>query len=169
MLIKQVQILNILVFSSSTLDLLTPYKTRHGPTHSNRHVRDCQHIKYGNLTHELFPAQRKKNLTLPVVETNYYRKKTDRTYGSKYNHGHLNIIQNPLQTLTVLEPGGRGGCKNNTRSTVSQTVRSKHCIVSTNGGLFNTHTGACLGWYKFSPIFTFGRKIFVLCIQLYQI
>lgn len=39
-------------------DVLLPYARGHGPAHSHRHVRDCQSVLYGNVTHESWPPGR---------------------------------------------------------------------------------------------------------------
>ena len=54
-------------------------------------------------------------------------------------------MNNPARTLTVLEPGGRGGCENRTRSTVRDTARTQQCVLATNAGFYNTTTDECLG------------------------
>ena len=54
-------------------------------------------------------------------------------------------MNNPARTLTVMEPGGRGGCENRTRSTVRETARTQQCVLATNAGFYNTTTDECLG------------------------
>ncbi|XP_074646093.1 N-acetylglucosamine-1-phosphodiester alpha-N-acetylglucosaminidase-like [Tubulanus polymorphus] len=131
-------------------DILLPYLHEHNrPKHSNRYVRDCQHVKYKNVTHELYPAQTFNstyvNNRLPIVKTYNFRKDTGPFYNQRTVYGHFNIIQDPTNTVTVLEPGGNGGCKNKVLETVKNTAKLKSCICSTNAGLFNTHDGSCLG------------------------
>ncbi|XP_064640123.1 N-acetylglucosamine-1-phosphodiester alpha-N-acetylglucosaminidase-like isoform X2 [Lineus longissimus] len=130
-------------------DWLLPYNInkRHGSKLLHRQIRDCQHIKYKNVTHELFAAHGTSNGTvvLPIVTTKYFRTKVGPYYHQKTIYGHISYVNNPKRTLSVIEPGGPGGCANHTRETVKNTAKKKKCIVSTNAGFFNTKTGACLG------------------------
>ena len=34
-------------------DILEPYLYQYGASHSERYVRDCQHVKFRNITHEI--------------------------------------------------------------------------------------------------------------------
>lgn len=51
-------------------DLLLPYAHGHGPSHSHRHVRDCQSVLYGNTTHESRPSSNHSGL--PVAESTVF-------------------------------------------------------------------------------------------------
>ncbi|NWU52805.1 NAGPA acetylglucosaminidase, partial [Dromas ardeola] len=125
--------------------LLQPYfPARHGPQHNHRHVRDCQPLKYGNVTHEAWPSDNRTGS--PVATT--------RTFVSyippdgedrKVVYGHFTFVRNPLRTFSVLEPGGTGGCQAQRRATVEETARLGKCLVAQNGGYFNMETGGCLG------------------------
>ncbi|XP_061847920.1 N-acetylglucosamine-1-phosphodiester alpha-N-acetylglucosaminidase, partial [Colius striatus] len=125
--------------------LLQPYfPARHGPRHHHRHVRDCQPRKYGNVTHEAWPSD--GGTGSPVATT--------RTFVSyippdgedrKAVYGHFTFVRNPLRTLSVLEPGGTGGCQAQRRATVEETAKLGKCLVAQNGGYFNMETGECLG------------------------
>ncbi|NXD63465.1 NAGPA acetylglucosaminidase, partial [Eolophus roseicapillus] len=125
--------------------VLQPYfPFRHGPQHSNRHVRDCQPLKYGNVTHEAWPSD--NSTGGPVATT--------RTFVSyippegedrRAVYGHFTFVRNPLRTFSVLEPGGTGGCQAHRRATVEETARLGRCLVAQNGGYFDMGTGECLG------------------------
>ncbi|CAM9500518.1 unnamed protein product [Bubo scandiacus] len=125
--------------------LLQPYfPSRHGPRHHHRHVRDCQPLKYGNLTHEAWPSDNRTGG--PVATT--------RTFVSyippggkdhKVVYGHFTFVRNPLRTFSVLEPGGAGGCQAHRRAPVEETAKLGKCLVAQNGGYFDMGTGECLG------------------------
>ncbi|NWI49223.1 NAGPA acetylglucosaminidase, partial [Calyptomena viridis] len=122
---------------------LQPYLPgRHGPRHGHRHVRDCQPLKYGNVTHEAWPGD--NNTAGPVAVT-----RTFVSYippeGGRVVYGHFTFVRNPLRTLSVLEPGGAGGCRAHRRATVEETAKLGKCLVAQNGGYFNMETGECLG------------------------
>ena len=57
----------------------------------------------------------------------------------------MTTVHDPLRTLSVLEPGGPGGCGFNHRATVAETAEAAGCLFSQNAGFFNTSTGQCLG------------------------
>ncbi|XP_019395698.1 PREDICTED: N-acetylglucosamine-1-phosphodiester alpha-N-acetylglucosaminidase, partial [Crocodylus porosus] len=126
-------------------DLLLPYPpSRHGPQHSHRHVRDCQAVVHGNVTHEAWPSDRSTGL--PVATTRMFVSDIppkDRKQRKVY--GHFTFVRNPLRTFSVLEPGGVGGCSTRWRATVEETARHGQCLVAQNGGYFNMDTGECLG------------------------
>ncbi|XP_053936163.1 N-acetylglucosamine-1-phosphodiester alpha-N-acetylglucosaminidase isoform X2 [Cuculus canorus] len=124
---------------------LQPYPpSRHGPRHPHRHVRDCQPLHYGNATHEAWPGD--TTGSGPVATT--------RTFVSylplhgqdrRAVYGHFTFVRDPLRTLSVLEPGGAGGCQQHRRAPVEQTARLRGCLVAQNGGYFDMETGECLG------------------------
>ena len=53
---------------SLVLDLLVPYKHRHGGPRHHRVVRDCQPAKYNNVTHEIYKSFFSDDVNLPVYE-----------------------------------------------------------------------------------------------------
>ncbi|XP_051636790.1 N-acetylglucosamine-1-phosphodiester alpha-N-acetylglucosaminidase [Manacus candei] len=124
---------------------LQPYSPgRHGPRHGHRHVRDCQPRRYGNVTHEAWPGD--NSTAGPVAATrtfvSYFPPEGS---GRKALYGHFTFVRNPLRTLSVLEPGGAGGCREQRRATVQETAQLGNCLVAQNGGYFNMETGECLG------------------------
>ncbi|NWT60711.1 NAGPA acetylglucosaminidase, partial [Erythrocercus mccallii] len=125
--------------------LLQPYPPwRHGPRHSHRHVRDCQPLKYGNVTHEAWPGDNSTAGPVAVTRTfvSYIHPEgSDR----KVIYGHFTFVRNPLRTFSVLEPGGAGGCLAQRRAPVEETAKLRKCLVAQNGGYFNMLTGECLG------------------------
>lgn len=125
-------------------DLLLPYTKSHGPSHSHRHVRDCQPITHGNVTHETLAASVHSNS--PVVESKIFVSSiADDTGTAKWASGHITVVHDPLRTVSILEPGGPGGCEQNHKEVVEVTAKTKKCLVAQNGGFFKTDTGLCLG------------------------
>uniref|UniRef100_A0A667YPD7 N-acetylglucosamine-1-phosphodiester alpha-N-acetylglucosaminidase n=1 Tax=Myripristis murdjan TaxID=586833 RepID=A0A667YPD7_9TELE len=59
--------------------------------------------------------------------------------------GHMTVVHDPLRTVSVLEPGGPGGCGMNYRALVEETARAAGCLYAQNAGFFNTRSGECLG------------------------
>ncbi|XP_053351168.1 N-acetylglucosamine-1-phosphodiester alpha-N-acetylglucosaminidase [Clarias gariepinus] len=116
-------------------DLLLPYAGTHGPSHSHRHVRDCQPLIYGNLTHETWPASTHPGVSFVKSKAFLYKNWS----------GHITEVYDPLRTVSVLEPGGPGGCKEFRRELVETTAKTRKCVIAQNCGFFNTHTGQCLG------------------------
>ncbi|RVE63067.1 hypothetical protein OJAV_G00163120 [Oryzias javanicus] len=125
--------------SSLDDDLLLPYANGHGPTHSHRHVRDCQPVIYGNTTHQSWPSSNHAGKT--VAESNVFVTNAP----SGWVYGHLTVVHDPLRTLSVLEPGGPDGCKNNHRVTVEETAKAAGCLYAQNAGFFDTKLGKCWG------------------------
>ncbi|XP_022092205.1 N-acetylglucosamine-1-phosphodiester alpha-N-acetylglucosaminidase-like [Acanthaster planci] len=126
-------------------DVLTPYPHGfHGSPHSQRFVRDCQPVTYGNstiqshLSHGLGSA----HITLPITTTKQFM---DTALYFRTSFGHLTLVNNPLRTLSVLEPLDVGGCSLGLRVPVTRSATQKHCLVAMNAGFFNTHTGDCYG------------------------
>ncbi|XP_064009233.1 N-acetylglucosamine-1-phosphodiester alpha-N-acetylglucosaminidase isoform X2 [Pogoniulus pusillus] len=125
--------------------LLQPYfPSGHGPRHSHRQVRDCQPLRYGNVTHEAWPSD--SSAAGPVATTRTFvsyvpAEGKDR----KVIYGHFTFVRDPLRTFSVLEPGGAGGCQARRRATVEETARLGGCLVAQNGGYFDMETGDCLG------------------------
>ncbi|KAJ1186473.1 hypothetical protein NDU88_003254 [Pleurodeles waltl] len=126
-------------------DLLLPYSTPfHGPLHHHRHVRDCQPKVHGNVTHESWPGNRIAEPPVATVRA-FVSMFPDENGKQKAVYGHFTFVNNPLRTLSVLEPGGTSGCQVNRTSTVEETAQPAQCIVAQNGGFFDVATSACLG------------------------
>ncbi|KAI4890688.1 hypothetical protein NFI96_033746 [Prochilodus magdalenae] len=125
-------------------DVLSPYTSSHGPSHSHRYVRDCQPITYGNVTHET--RQAGNHFGSPLVESKIFVSDiSSDSETPKWVSGHITVVQDPVRTVTVLEPGGPGGCKESHKELVEYTARTRKCLIAQNGGYFNTRTGGCLG------------------------
>ncbi|XP_039974816.1 N-acetylglucosamine-1-phosphodiester alpha-N-acetylglucosaminidase isoform X2 [Xiphias gladius] len=122
-------------------DVLVPYAHGHGPSHSHRHIRDCQPINHGNTTHESWPSS--NHSVLPLAESTVFV--TDVPGSSRYVYGHMTVVHDPLRTVSVLEPGGPGGCGMNQRASVEETAEAAGCLYAQNAGFFNTKSGKCLG------------------------
>ncbi|XP_063812141.1 N-acetylglucosamine-1-phosphodiester alpha-N-acetylglucosaminidase isoform X2 [Pseudophryne corroboree] len=127
-------------------DLLLPYNvfSKHGPTRSHRETRDCLPVASGNTTHETWPSNNYTALPVATLRT-YESIFPDKDNLKKTVYGHFTFINNPLRTVSVLEPGGLGSCSRNFTATVGKTVKYGKCIVAQNGGFFNTTTNECLG------------------------
>ncbi|XP_060905488.1 N-acetylglucosamine-1-phosphodiester alpha-N-acetylglucosaminidase-like [Labrus mixtus] len=122
-------------------DLLLPYAEGHGPAHSHRYVRDCQAVTHGNTTHESWPTR--SHGGLPVAESTVFVSSVPQS--SRWVYGHMTVVNDPLRTVSVLEPGGPGGCGMNQRATVEETAAAAGCLYAQNGGFFNTKTSECHG------------------------
>ncbi|XP_060679672.1 N-acetylglucosamine-1-phosphodiester alpha-N-acetylglucosaminidase isoform X1 [Hemiscyllium ocellatum] len=133
------------VSSRPPLNDLFPYHPlEHGSQHTHRYVRDCQPIVFGNVTHETWPADKSTNL--PISRTTVFVSNFPIDGGKlKAVTGHLTFVNNPLRTVSVLEPLKSGGCSESYRATVQETIKSKTCLVAQNGGFFDMDTGRCLG------------------------
>ncbi|XP_076827661.1 N-acetylglucosamine-1-phosphodiester alpha-N-acetylglucosaminidase [Brachyhypopomus gauderio] len=107
----------------------------------------CQTIVHGKLTHEACPAS--NHFTSPVVESKVFvsdlSKLLSNSKPTKWVSGHITVVHDPLRTLSVLEPGGSGGCAKSHRELVENTARTRKCVVAQNGGFFNMDKGQCLG------------------------
>lgn len=68
--------------------------------------------------------------------------------------GHMTVVHDPLRTVSVLEPGGPGGCGMSKRATVEETAQAAGCLYAQNAGFFNTNGGQCLG-----NVVSDGRKV----------
>lgn len=123
-------------------DLLLPYAGTHGQSHSHRYVRDCQPLIYGNLTHETWPASAHRGA--PVVQSKTFVSAIGER-PVKWVSGHITVVHDPLRTVSVLEPGGPGGCKNSHREPVENTAKTRKCLIAQNGGFFIPENGQCLG------------------------
>eukprot|EP00794_Sanderia_malayensis_P011266 gene11266-12446_t len=142
-------------------DILLPYS--HYPAHTDikrnhRYVRECEHIKHSNATtYEVYQKHISQsnatNTSADILGSMRYltsrieERKSVLEIDSRYVHGHIAVVNNPLQTFSIIYPNNKLSCDENfgERDSVSTTARSSNCIVATNAGFFNTHTGGCLG------------------------
>ncbi|XP_062923387.1 N-acetylglucosamine-1-phosphodiester alpha-N-acetylglucosaminidase isoform X1 [Mobula hypostoma] len=125
-------------------DLLPYYPLEHGSRHSHRYIRDCQPIVFRNVTHETWPAD--KSSHLPVAKSAVFVSKFPTEEGkTKTVTGHFTFVNNPLRTVSILEPLKPGGCSHSYRATVQETAKSSKCLVAHNAGFFDTKEGLCLG------------------------
>ncbi|GFO20738.1 N-acetylglucosamine-1-phosphodiester alpha-n-acetylglucosaminidase-like [Plakobranchus ocellatus] len=118
--------------------------------HVHRHLRDaegCKPVVYRNTTHSKHPAASGTS-SRSLVETHYRLVELGTSSWDKRPTTVLHqVVNSPLNTLSILEPGHPGSCQNGTdgRSLVRETAVRNDCIVAINAGLFDTQTGACLG------------------------
>lgn len=131
-----------MIFLFRCEDSLTPYKKRHGPLHNNAFVKSCQPIHHGNLTHEVYKADETISSS-GVHEVKYFSTKVG--IDQHRVTGHVVVINNPKKWLTLMEPGGPGGCQRRHRETIVRSAEIYHCEAAINAGYFNTHTSQCLG------------------------
>ncbi|KAK1794964.1 hypothetical protein P4O66_010161 [Electrophorus voltai] len=125
-------------------DILLPYANSHGPSHSHRHVRSCQPINHGNLTQETWLSSNRS--MSPVVESRIFVSSiSSNSKTPKWVSGHITVVHDPLKAVSVLEPGGPGGCAISHRELVENTARMRKCVIAQNGGFFNMHSGQCYG------------------------
>ncbi|KAM9367024.1 N-acetylglucosamine-1-phosphodiester alpha-N-acetylglucosaminidase-like [Symphorus nematophorus] len=59
--------------------------------------------------------------------------------------GHITLVRDPLRTLSVLEPGGPGGCEKHRRATAEQTAVAAGCLYAQNAGFFTGTSNRRLG------------------------
>lgn len=55
------------------------------------------------------------------------------------------MVRDPLRTLSVLEPGGPGGCERKQRVRVEETALLGGCLSAHNAGFFHAASHRCLG------------------------
>ncbi|XP_071824671.1 N-acetylglucosamine-1-phosphodiester alpha-N-acetylglucosaminidase-like isoform X2 [Apostichopus japonicus] len=130
------------------IDLTKYFEKRQLSTHSHRYVRDCQPTKYGNVTHQTQAGQGllSSTVTLPITQILNFIDEFEGQWGqTETNSGHIAFINNPAQTVSVLEPLRDGGCKMSARTTAVEMAAKHNCLLAVNAGFFNTHTGDCLG------------------------
>ncbi|XP_060073735.1 N-acetylglucosamine-1-phosphodiester alpha-N-acetylglucosaminidase-like [Ylistrum balloti] len=125
------------------------YLQRDGYDH-HRNTRECQQVKYGNMTSSTVVARdfHDKDLQLPLMESRYTFEDIGPFYNRKTVFIHYTVVNNPFRTLSVLEPLKQGGCqdgKTGDRATVVKSAEQMKCMVAINAGLFNTTSGSCLG------------------------
>ncbi|RDD47125.1 N-acetylglucosamine-1-phosphodiester alpha-N-acetylglucosaminidase [Trichoplax sp. H2] len=128
-------------------DILRPYqKGHHGPTHSHHVIRSLQNKS--SFGHDIFESTRTEtNLAKPQIKVHEF---IDDFYSffffeNVHIYGRLTVVEDPLRTISVLEPQNTGGCNMSKLSTVADTARKAHCYVAENAGFFNTETGGCYG------------------------
>lgn len=126
-------------------DILTPYKDHYRTRRTHRFVRDCQPIKYGNTTHEIFNITKGLDLGQPFVQLHNFYYEFPGEGKNRNAVGHVVTVEDPLRTLSVLEPKEVGGCRKYTRATVEESAKQRRCYVSINGGMFRTKDGKCYG------------------------
>ena len=130
------------------LDILQPYTEHHGPKHrTHRQVRECQDVRYGNVTHsKILSHGFNKNISLPIATTRHKIHVIQETYYTRRDVlMHFSVINNPFRTVSVLEPKREGGCQEDLRATVLESSEEEQCIVAINAGFFNTTSGGCIG------------------------
>lgn len=128
---------------SPALDLLLPYTNGHGPAHSHRWVRECQPLLYGNSTHQTWRAD--STVGAQVAESRVFETSVTGSSATRWVYGHMTVVSDPLRTLSVLEPGGPGGCGMNRVAPVEESARSEGCLFAQNAGFFSTSSKQCLG------------------------
>lgn len=126
-------------------DFLTPYKDYYRTKRSHRYVRDCQPVLYGNVTHEEYPVSKERVTSLPFVKVRHFFHDYAEKGITKSVLGHVSVIEDPMRTFSVLEPGQPGGCSRNSRATVQESARQRNCHLAANAGYFRTRNGVCLG------------------------
>ncbi|XP_041843799.1 N-acetylglucosamine-1-phosphodiester alpha-N-acetylglucosaminidase isoform X2 [Melanotaenia boesemani] len=57
----------------------------------------------------------------------------------------MTVVHDPLRTVSVLEPGGPGGCTLNHTVSVEETAKAAGCLYAQNAGFFKTKSLKCLG------------------------
>ncbi|XP_067094991.1 N-acetylglucosamine-1-phosphodiester alpha-N-acetylglucosaminidase [Osmerus mordax] len=135
-------VMEIKTVGSLDEDHLSPYDHGHGPSHSHRHVRDCQLKVHGNVTHETWPAS--AHAATPLAQSKTFVTRVSDAV-PRWVNGHVTVVHDPLRMVSVLEPGGPGGCQRMLRVPVEQSASGARCLYAQNGGFFNTHSGDCLG------------------------
>ena len=143
----------MIVVISSNLEIddyaiLKPYFDGHRQKspRGHRFIRDCQPIRFGNLTFEQQAAHSNADPGEINIELRHFAQPVGWTLDSRTVFGHHVIIGNPSQTVSVLEPRGvTGGCDLHVRETVTETALLNNCILAINAGFFNVTDGACLG------------------------
>ncbi|XP_054478172.1 N-acetylglucosamine-1-phosphodiester alpha-N-acetylglucosaminidase-like [Anoplopoma fimbria] len=125
-------------------DILPPSIEGHDPSNSQRLVRDDHSVTHGRTAYETWPSSSHDGL--PVAESTVFTSDTtDSTGTSHWLYGHMTVVHDPLRTLSVVEPGGPGGCERSPRVTVEETAVRAGCLYAQNAGFFNTTSFGCLG------------------------
>ncbi|XP_056261943.1 N-acetylglucosamine-1-phosphodiester alpha-N-acetylglucosaminidase-like isoform X2 [Pseudoliparis swirei] len=127
--------------SVSEDDVIPPLAEGRGPAHSHHQT---QLEPRGSRTYETWPSSRRR--VLPEAESTVFMTDTPLDGGaSRPLYGHVTVVRDPLRTLSVVEPGGPGGCEASPRVTVEETALKAGCLYAQNAGFFNTTDDRCLG------------------------
>ncbi|XP_078607150.1 N-acetylglucosamine-1-phosphodiester alpha-N-acetylglucosaminidase-like [Branchiostoma floridae x Branchiostoma japonicum] len=120
----------------------------------HRHVKGCRVVKSGETAHETFPAHKNSSISYPSNTKYFVDKVLDSRGIAKDVYGHHTVINNPLSTFSVVEPGGPGGCVERRRSPAVKTSRDRRCHAAVNAGFFGSESHACMG-----NVVTDGKRI----------
>ncbi|XP_071955884.1 N-acetylglucosamine-1-phosphodiester alpha-N-acetylglucosaminidase-like [Antedon mediterranea] len=111
---------------------------------SNQTMPQCSKKK-STSSYILLPSHgMTSNITHPITKTRYFTKDFSNN-GTRTCYGRVAFVNNPLHTLSVLEPLEQDGCKNRKRATVVESSKQKSCFVAVNGGFYVPETNECLG------------------------
>ena len=125
--------------------MLQPYTSWPGPVHSHRVIRSLLAKHYTTpAPHEIYPSP-SKSVHYPLLHTYPFVQEVGTYWNKRHLTGHYFVVPHPAETVSVLEPGGDGGCAKPRRSTVQTTAATQRCLLATNAGFFNTTSGACIG------------------------
>ncbi|XP_070822896.1 N-acetylglucosamine-1-phosphodiester alpha-N-acetylglucosaminidase-like [Chaetodon trifascialis] len=106
--------------------------------------RHCASVAHGRAPYETWPSS--SHATLPVAESNVFISDMAGSLGKpRWVYGHMTVVHDPLRTLSVLEPGGPGGCEKSRAVTVEETAAAAGCLYAQNAGFFNTASCLCQG------------------------
>ncbi len=99
------------------------------------------------------PGQQAHTLTLPCLSQIYSSLTSPMTLAfTEWASGHITEVHDPLRSVSVLEPGGPGGCGLSRRELVEHTAKTRKCLVSQNGGFFDIEQravfGECHKWWE---------------------
>ncbi|XP_078689995.1 N-acetylglucosamine-1-phosphodiester alpha-N-acetylglucosaminidase-like [Branchiostoma floridae x Branchiostoma belcheri] len=138
---------------SSDNDTLLPYSKSE---EWRRLVKACQFVKFADT--ETFPAHKNSSVTAPSDTKYFVDKLLDSRGNAKDVWGHSVVINNPLSTFSVVEPGGPNGCVERRLSPAVKTSRLRGCHAAINAGFFGHNPGpdlgACMG-----NVVTDGKRI----------
>lgn len=87
----------------------------------------------------------KTNLDQPQIQVYPFIDNFYSDLETKLLYGRLTIIEDPLRTVSVIEPRNPGGCNMTLLSTVADTGRRAQCHVAENAGFFDAENGTCFG------------------------
>jgi len=127
-----------------TPSALTPYSSSYGSPRSHRFVRQCHDDQGFNETFEV-AAQNTEGTPLQVKT---FEDDIPNSYPHRFAYGHVAVISNSRDTLSVYEPDDIGSCTTKpftTQHFLSESAKQHNCIYASNGGFFNVSTGNCLG------------------------